>query len=87
MQKVKKKKWLSVLLAVVLVAALLPTTAFAVDGVTSVGTAEDLITAIEAGGSIQLSDNITLETEGQSFRISGISVTLDLNGFTLTRNG
>ncbi len=87
MQKVKKKKWLSVLLAVVLVAALLPTTAFAADGVTSVGTAEDLITAIEAGGSIQLSDNITLETEGQSFRISGISVTLDLNGFTLTRNG
>ncbi len=77
-----KKKWLSVLLAVVLVAALLPTTAFAAEA----GTAKDFIAAVDAGGTVTLTADITL-TETQRFTISGKTVEIDLNGFALTREG
>ena len=79
----------ALLLAALLALVLLPGAALALTADGAVETAEELINALKAGGEVdvKLGANITLTTTGQQFAISGKTVTLDLNGFALTREG
>lgn len=79
----------ALLLAALLALVLLPGAALALTADGAVETAEELINALNAGGevNVKLGANITLTTTGQQFAISGKTVTLDLNGFALTREG
>lgn len=79
----------ALLLAALLALVLLPGAALALTADGAVETAEELINALKAGGevNVKLGANITLTTTGQQFAISGKTVTLDLNGFALTREG
>ncbi|WP_138268165.1 hypothetical protein [Anaerofustis stercorihominis] len=72
-----KKKIFSVLVAMLMVMAMLPSGVFAA---TNVSTQDELIDAVEKGGEVVLSNNITLY---KSLKIDN-NVTLDLNGYTLT---
>ena len=72
-----KKKIFSVLVAMLMVMAMLPSSVFAA---TNVSTQDELIDAVEKGGEVVLSNNITLY---KSLKIDN-NVTLDLNGYTLT---
>ena len=83
----RKKKWLAVLLAVIMIVAMLPTSAFALTADGAVETEEELVAAMSAGGTVTLGSDITITQASQQFRISGQSVILDLNGFALTREG
>ena len=71
-----KKKLLATALALMMLLSLLPSAAFAAD----VGTAGALQSALSAGGSVKLTANVT----GDFTVPSGKSVTLDLNGHTIT---
>ena len=51
-----------------------------------VNTPEKLETALAAGGTVVLSGNITIDNASKSFTIQN-AVTLDLNGFSITRSG
>ena len=51
-----------------------------------VNTPEELETALAAGGTVVLSGNITIDNASKSFTIQN-AVTLDLNGFSITRSG
>ncbi len=86
MGKIQQKKAVIISIIVCLLITFMPAQAFAADAVTVVDSKEDLVSAIEAGGSVQLGADITLENN-QSFNISGIELTLDLNGFDLVRPG
>lgn len=79
----------ALLLAALLTLVLLPGAALARTADGAVETAEELINALKAGGEVdvKLGADITLTTTGQQFAISGKTVTLDLNGFALTREG
>lgn len=79
----------ALLLAALLALVLLPGAALARTADGAVETAEELINALKAGGEVdvKLGADITLTTTGQQFAISGKTVTLDLNGFALTREG
>lgn len=79
----------ALLLAALLTLVLLPGAALALTADGAVKTAEELINALKAGGEVdvKLGANITLTTTRQQFAISGKTVTLDLNGFALTREG
>lgn len=79
----------ALLLAALLALVLLPGAALARTADGAVETAEELINALNAGGevNVKLGANITLTTTRQQFAISGKTVTLDLNGFALTREG
>ena len=79
----------ALLLAALLALVLLPGAALALTADGAVETAEELINALNAGGEVgvKLGANITLTTTRQQFAISGKTVTLDLNGFALTREG
>ena len=79
----------ALLLAALLTLVLLPGAALALTADGAVETAEELINALKAGGEVgvKLGADITLTTTGQQFAISGKTVTLDLNGFALTREG
>ena len=79
----------ALLLAALLALVLLPGAALALTADGAVETAEELINALNAGGevNVKLGANITLTTTRQQFAISGKTVTLDLNGFALTREG
>ena len=79
--KKRKSKGLAFLVAVAVAFSLLPGVAFA----QPVGTAEDLEAALETGGEVTLSASIEL-AEGTQFDIEN-AVTLDLNGFSITRAG
>ena len=83
----KKKKWLVIALTVAMVLAMMPMSAFAITVDGGVETEKELIDAISAGGEVKLGANITLSKQSQQFKISGNSVTIDLNGFDLTREG
>ncbi len=79
----------ALLLAALLALVLLPGAALALTADGAVETAEELINALNAGGevNVKLGANITLTTTRQQFAISGKTVTLDLNGFALMREG
>lgn len=79
----------ALLLAALLALVLLPGAALALTADGAVETAEELINALKAGGEVdvKLGANITLTTTRQQFAISGKTVTLDLNGFALMREG
>ena len=79
--KKRKSKGLAYLVAVAVAFSLLPGVAFA----QPVGTAEDLEAALETGGEVTLSASIELAA-GTQFDIEN-AVTLDLNGFSITRAG
>ena len=83
----KKKKWLVIALTVAMVLAMMPMSALAITVDGGVVTEQELIDAISAGGEVKLGDDITLSNQSQQFKISGNSVTIDLNGFDLTREG
>ena len=83
----KKKKWLATLLAMAVTLAMVPTAAFAITADGGVETEAELVEAINAGGDVKLGNNITITTASRQFKISGKTVTLDLNGFALTREG
>lgn len=83
----KKKKWLATLLAMAVTLAMVPTAAFAITADGGVETEAELVEAINAGGDVKLGNNITITTASRQFKISGKTVTLDLNGFALTRKG
>ncbi len=81
-----KRRLISVLLALVMLLSLLPTAALA-DGsgtTAQVGTAEELAKALENGGTVQLTADITWTTTAM-VQIS-TQVVLDLNGKNLTIN-
>ena len=75
-----KKRFLSMLLCLVMVMALLPTAVFAGDGITEVNDADEFATAIANGGSIRLMSNFNLQN--RYYELTG-TVTLDLNSFTI----
>ena len=78
-----KKKYLCVLLVALLLLAAMPLLAMATDG-TGVDSEEALRSALEQGGEIVLTDNITLdENSGGLVIAKGVEVTLDLAGYTL----
>ena len=83
----KKKKWLATLLAMAVTLAMVPTAAFAITADGGVETEAELVEAINAGGDVKLGSDITITTASRQFKISGKTVTLDLNGFALTREG
>lgn len=83
----KMKKWLAALFAVVVMLVMLPTAAFAMTADGGVETEDELVAAINAGGDVKLGASITITTASRQFKISGTTVTLDLNGFALTREG
>lgn len=74
-----KKRLLSLLLILCLCAALLPVTALAAE--TIVTNEEDLRTALSKGGTVKLGENIELAA---ALEINN-TVTLDLNGYEITR--
>ncbi len=78
----KKITWLTcaTLLCALLIALPAGQVALAAD----VGTADAFIQAVNSGGTVTLTANITL-AETQKFSISGKSVEIDLNGFDLKR--
>jgi hypothetical protein len=52
---------------------------------TTVGTAEELHNALQAGGDVVLAADITADAAVEAAAIpTGVAVVLDLNGFTLT---
>lgn len=73
------KKTMAMLLALLLVAVMLPVTAMAEE----VTTAEDLQNAVSAGGEVTLGDDITASITVPE----GKTVTLNLGAFTLTGDG
>ena len=77
-----KKKLLSVLMVLCLILAMAPA-AFA-EGETEVDSAEALTSALQVGGNIKLTNNITVDTRQDWTIGSGINVVLDLNGNTIT---
>ena len=77
-----QRKLLATLLSLVVLISLVPTSAFAADGVT---TEDALREAVASGGDITLGDDIALT---QTLEIpEGMTVTLDLDGHTLTQTG
>ena len=72
-----KKSILAILLAVVMVASLLPATALADDTWTEVGSAVALTNALQKGGNIKLTKDITVDSQ-QNWTVSE-NVVLDLN--------
>ena len=76
-----KKRFLSMLLCLVMVMALLPTAVFAEDGIQNVKDVAGFLAAIANGGSIRLMSNIALDSYDNMITKT---VTLDLNSFTLT---
>ena len=72
-----KKSILALLLAVLMVASLLPAAALADDTWTEVNTAEALTAALEKGGNIKLTEDITVDSQ-QNWTVSK-NVVLDLN--------
>lgn len=80
-----KKKYLCVLLVALLLLAAMPLLAMATDG-TGVDSEEALRSALEQGGEIVLTDNITLDASSSKLVIAnGVTVTLDLAGYTLSQ--
>ncbi len=77
-----KKKLLSVLMVLCLILAMAPA-AFA-EGETEVDSAEALTSALQVGGNIKLTNDITVETKQEWTIGSGISVVLDLNNHTIS---
>lgn len=76
------KKIISIALALLMVAVMLPVMAMA-EGANVVSTPDALTAAVTKGGEVTLGDNITA-----SITIpAGTNVTLNLGGFTLTGNG
>ena len=73
-----KKSILAILLALVMVASLLPATALADDTWTEVDSAVDLTTALQKGGNIKLTADIEVSTK-QNWTVTK-DVILDLNG-------
>ena len=73
-----KKSILAILLAVVMVASLLPATALADDTWTEVNSADALTTALKNGGNIKLTADIEVSTK-QNWTVTK-DVILDLNG-------
>lgn len=76
----KKKKWLAILLAAVMVFTLIPTAAFAAGEDATVSTGEELSAAFEKGGTIILGNDITYKDT----LVLKADTVLDLNGHTLT---
>ena len=77
-----KKKLLLVLMVLCLILAMAPA-AFA-EGETEVDSAEALTSALQVGGNIKLTNDITVETKQEWTIGSGISVVLDLNNHTIS---
>ena len=73
-----KKSILAILLALVMVASLLPFGALADNTWTEVGTAEEFASALAAGGNIKLTEDIEVSTK-QNWTVTK-DVILDLNG-------
>ena len=71
-----KRKMLSMVMALATILSLLPATALAAD----VDSAEALQNALNAGGEVKLTESVS----GDFVVPAGISVTLDLNGKTIT---
>ena len=78
-----KRKLLATLLALCMLLSLLPVMALAAEPVewTKVGTLKELSAALEAGGNIQLTENITVATAGWNITQD---VVLDLNNQTIS---
>ena len=82
----KTGKYLFLLLALCLLLALLPVTAFAT-GTTEVSTWEGLQAALSAGGDIVLTGDVTAGWNDNALTIAtGITATLDLNGHIVDRD-
>ena len=82
-----KRRLISVSLALVMLLSLLPMAVLAEDGsgtTAQVGTAEELAKALENGGTVQLTDDITWEPTA-TVQINN-QVVLDLNGYDLVVN-
>ena len=77
-----KKKLLSVLMVLCLILAMAP--AAMAEGETEVDSAEALTSALQVGGNIKLTNDITVETKQEWTIGSGISVVLDLNNHTIS---
>ena len=74
-----KKKTLAVLLATMMLLSLMPAVALADEVWTEVNSVDGLSEALDSGGNIRLTGNITVDTK-QSWTIgSGVTVVLDLN--------
>ena len=82
-----KKKLVAIISVVAMLVTMIPTSAFAITVDGGVKTEQELIDAISDGGEVKLGADITLSEQSQQFKISGNSVTIDLNGFNLTRGG
>ena len=76
------KKIISIALALLMVAVMLPVMAMA-EGATVVKTKDDLTAAVTKGGEVTLGDNITASITIPADK----TVTLNLGGFTLTGDG
>ena len=76
-----KKSILAILLALVMVASLLPFGALADNTWTEVGTAEEFASALAAGGNIKLTADISVANK-QNWRVEE-DVVLDLNNFDI----
>ena len=77
-----KKSILAILLALVMVASLLPATALADEDWTEVSSAEEFASALAAGGNIKLTADIVVSTK-QNWTVTK-DVILDLNGHKIT---
>ena len=80
-----KRKFFAAFLSLCMVMSLVPMTALAAEeSWTEVSTAEELSSALVAGGNIKLTENITV-TEAQAWTVgNGVNVVLDLNGYSIT---
>ena len=80
-----KRKFFAAFLSLCMVMSLVPMTALAAEeSWTEVSTAEELSSALVAGGNIKLTENITV-TEAQAWTVEdGVNVVLDLNGHTIS---
>lgn len=81
-----KKRFLGILLALVLVLSLLPATVFAADTTETVNTAAELESAVAAGGTVKLGKDIDISSTLDIYRTAGL-VIIDLNGHTLRMIG
>ena len=77
-----KKSILAILLALVMVASLLPATALADEVWTEVSSAEEMTDALAGGGNIKLTDSFSVYEEVNW--VVTKSVVIDLNGKSIT---
>jgi len=78
-----RKRLLAIIATVAMVVAMMPSMVF---GATTVSNLTDLRTALASGGTVVLGDNISMGESDTTIEIpAGVTVTLDLNGKTLSQ--